>query len=111
MKLIPVCLLLLCLAVPCALGETLSMQEMLDAQDAIVLMEETQAVDTPSSAAREDFIDRILSTAKSLYDAAGGRPQRAQYSGDIYVCKNFTVHLFRENCGDFRMAEFPDIPL
>lgn len=40
MKLIPVCLMLLCLAVPCALGETLSMQEMLDAQDAIVLMEE-----------------------------------------------------------------------
>ena len=111
MKLIPVCLLLLCLAVPCALGETLSMQEMLGAQDAIALTQESQAVDTPSSAAREDFIDRILATAKSLYDAAGGRPQRAQYSGDIYVCKNFTVHLFRENCGDFRMAEFPDVPL
>ncbi len=111
MKLILSSLLLVCLAVPCALGETLSMQEMLDAQDAIVLTQESQTVDTPSSAAREDFIDRILATAKSLYDAAGGRPQRAQYSGDIYVCKNFTVHLFRENCGDFRMAEFPDVPL
>ena len=52
MKLILSSLLLVCLAVPCALGETLSMQEMLDAQDAIALTQESQAVDTPSSAAR-----------------------------------------------------------
>ena len=111
MKLILSILLSLGLTVSCALGETLSTEEMLAAQDAIALTEETQAPDTPSSAAREDFIDRIIATAKALYDAANGKPQRAQYSGDIYVCKNFTVHLFRENCGDFRMAEFPDVPL
>ena len=78
MKLILSSLLLVCLAVPCALGETLSMQEMLGAQDAIALTQESQAVDTPSSAAREDFIDRILATAKSLYDAAGGIPAIAE---------------------------------
>ena len=111
MKLILAGLLLFCISLPCALGETLSMQEMLDAQDAIVLTQETQAIDTPSSAAREDFIDRIIATAKALYDAANGKPQRAQYSGDIYVCKNFTVHLFRESCDAFRMAEYPDVPL
>ena len=57
------------------------------------------------------MIDRIIALAKELYDQAGGRAQRAAYSGDIYVCKNFTVYLFKENAGDFRMAEFPDTPL
>ena len=64
MKLILSILLSLGLTVSCALGETLSTEEMLAAQDAIALTEETQASDTPSSAAREDFIDRILATAK-----------------------------------------------
>lgn len=108
-RLLPVCLLLACLAAPCALGETLSMEEMEQAQDALALTQDMQA--PAPSAAREDLIDRIIATAKSLYDAAGGRPQRAQYSGDIYICKNFTVHLFRENRGDFRMAEYPDVEL
>lgn len=63
------------------------------------------------SNAREDFIERMIALAEEKYDAAGGRAQRAQYSGDIYVCKNFTVYLFRENREDFRMAEFPDVPL
>lgn len=61
--------------------------------------------------ARDDFIDRIIETGHDLYVKANGKLQRAQYAGDIYVCKNFTVHVFRENCGDFRMAEFPDTPL
>ena len=61
--------------------------------------------------ARADFIDRILALAKQKFDQANGRAQRAQYSGDIYVCKNFTVYLFRENRESFRMAEFPDVPL
>jgi len=60
---------------------------------------------------RVDFIDRILTLAKKKFDQANGRAQRAHYSGDIYVCKNFTVYLFRENCKNFRIAEFPDIPL
>lgn len=63
------------------------------------------------SSAREAFIDGILSLALEKYEAANGRPQRAQYSGDIYVCKNFTVYLFRQNRDRFRMAEFPDTPL
>ncbi len=61
--------------------------------------------------AREAFIDGILALAKEKYDEANGRAQRAQYSGDIYVCKNFTVYLFRENRDRFRMAEYPDVPL
>ena len=55
--------------------------------------------------ARDDLIDRIITTAKTLYDKANGRLQRAEYAGDIYVCKNFTVYLFRQNRDAFRMAE------
>ncbi len=61
--------------------------------------------------AREDLIDRIIALGESLYEKANGKAQRAHYSGDIYVCKNFTVSLFRQNRDDFRMAEFPDVPL
>ena len=61
--------------------------------------------------AREALINGIIHTAQSLYDKANGRLQRAQYAGDIYVCKNFTVHLFTQNAGDFRMAEYPDVEL
>ena len=63
------------------------------------------------SPAREAMIDGILSLAGQLYDDAGGRAQRAHYSGDIYICKNFTVHLFRETASRFRMAQYPDVPL
>jgi len=101
---------LILLASSVAAAETLSLEEMLAAEDAAVL-EEIPPSQSFSSAAREDFINRIISTAKGLYDAAGGRAKRAQYSGDIYVCKNFTVHLFRENCDDFRIAEYPDVEL
>ena len=61
--------------------------------------------------AREMFINRILAEAKSLYDKANGKRQRAQYAGDIYVCKNFTTYVFRVTRDDFRMAEYPDVPL
>ena len=61
--------------------------------------------------ARIEFIERIIGLAEKLHNDANGRAQRAHYSGDIYVCKNFTVHLFRENRGDFRMAEYPDVEL
>ncbi|MDD4081096.1 MAG: hypothetical protein PHP02_06750 [Eubacteriales bacterium] len=65
----------------------------------------------PADGARAELIDGIISEAKALFDKANGRPQRAHYAGDIYVCKNFTVHVFKENSGDFRMAAFPDAPL
>ena len=61
--------------------------------------------------AREEFIDRMVALGKQLYDEAGGKAKRAHYKGDIYVCKNFTVHLFRQNRDDFRMAEYPDVKL
>lgn len=61
--------------------------------------------------AREALIDGIIDTAQSLFDKANGRLQRAQYAGDIYVCKNFTVYLFTQNAGDYRMEAYPDTEL
>lgn len=61
--------------------------------------------------ARNDFIDRIIDLGYQLYDKANGRSQRAHYAEDIYVCKNFTVYLFRQNREDFRMAEYPEVTL
>ena len=61
-----------------------------------------------SSVARDAFIDDIISLGKELYDKADGKLQRAHYKGDIYVCKNFTVHLFRQTRSRYRMAEYPD---
>lgn len=104
-------LLLALSLLPCAaLGESLTLDEMNAAEDATPLSA-AEAAQPVESAARADFIDRILALAETLYAKADGQPQRAQYSGDIYVCKNYTVHLFRETCGDFRMAEYPDVPL
>ena len=61
--------------------------------------------------AREEMIDRIIALAQQLYTKAAGTPQRAHYAGDIYICKNFTVHLFREVAVDYRMAAYPDTEL
>lgn len=61
--------------------------------------------------AREDFINRIIEHGERLYIKADGKSQRAHYSGDIYVCKNFTTYLFRQNRNDFCMAEYPDVQL
>lgn len=61
--------------------------------------------------ARQDFIDRIIALAEEKYGETRGRAQRAQYSGDIYICKNFTVYLFREHSDAFRMEAYPDVPL
>ena len=72
--------------------------------------EETASAPADSSA-RTAFIDDIISLAQQKYEETGGRAQRAQYSGDIYVCKNFTVYLFRQNADKYRMAEFPDVKL
>ena len=58
--------------------------------------------------AREDMIDDILAAAKKLYDNAGGKLQKAHYAGDKYLCKNFTVYVFKQAAGKYRMAEFPD---
>ena len=63
------------------------------------------------NAARADFIDRIIALGKELFDKAEGKRKRAHYASDIYVCKNFTVYLFRQNRDAFRMAEFPETKL
>lgn len=68
---------------------------------------ETSAGMTP----REDFINRMIESARLEFEKARGRAMPASRSGDIYVCKNFTVFMFRENRMDFRMAEFPDTKL
>ena len=60
---------------------------------------------------RQELIDLMLDTAKAEFDKARGRAMPAHSSGDIYVCKNFTVHMFRKNRDDFRMAEFPEVSL
>ena len=67
--------------------------------------------ETVVNEAREALIDGIIELGKKLYDDAGGKRKRAHYASDIYVCKNFTVYLFRQNRDRFRMAEFPDTPL
>ena len=77
----------------------------------IILMLFGTAVATAEEQARNDFIDRIVSTAKDVFTKADGKLQRAQYAGDIYVCKNFTVYLFRQNRDDFRLAAYPEVPL
>lgn len=71
------------------------------------LQEEPEADTT----ARDDFIDRIIELGHQLYLKADGKSQRAHYASDIYVCKNYTVYLFKQNRDDFRMAEYPDVQL
>ena len=72
---------------------------------------QTAAAVEADETARTAFINDIISLAKEKYEAANGRAQRAQYSGDIYVCKNFTVYLFRQNADRYRMAAYPDTKL
>lgn len=62
-------------------------------------------------AARAAFIDGIIAMAQKEYEQAGGKAHEAQYASSNYVCKNYTVYLFRANAGTFRMAEFPNVPL
>ena len=83
-------------------------------------MDETEPEEVPNMqeaeapqelTAREDFINRIVDLGHELYVKANGKSQRAHYKGDIYLCKNFTTHIFNELRGDFCMAEYPDVKL
>ncbi len=69
------------------------------------------ALATAETSARDGMIDDILRLAEEKFTEAKGRAQRAQYAGDIYVCKNFTVYLFNEVADGYRMAEYPDVEL
>ena len=77
----------------------------------IILDETAETEETPENPAREAFINDIISLGEELYHKAGGKLQRAHYKGDIYVCKNFTVYLFRQTRDKYRMAEYPDTQL
>ncbi len=61
--------------------------------------------------AREDLIDSILALAEAKFKEADGEAQRAHFSGDIYVCKSFTGHLFNRNRDGFCLAAYPDVRL
>ncbi len=65
----------------------------------------------PENPVRTAFIDDIIALGQKLYKKANGKLQRAQYKEDIYICKNFTVYLFRQTRGKYRMAEYPDVQL
>ena len=67
--------------------------------------------DAASARAKEAFIEDIITLGEKLYVQANGKLQRAHYSGDIYVCKNFTVYLFRQNRDKYRLADWPDVQL
>ena len=73
--------------------------------------EEPEDADESSFTPRDAFIEDIIALGKELYDKADGKAQRAQYKGDIYVCKNFTVYLFRQTRDKYRMAEYPNVEL
>jgi len=64
-----------------------------------------------SSGAREAFIEDIIALGQKEYEHTNGRAQEAQYSSSIFICKNFTVYLFRQNAEKYRMAEYPDVAL
>ena len=103
-------LLLLCLVLP-AYGEEIVEEVLLLEDGTEVPLDVEVHGQEPSSPAREDLISRIIALGEQKYQETGGKSQRAHYASDIYVCKNFTVYLFRQNRDDFRIAEYPDVPL
>lgn len=103
-------LILLCASLPVfSLSEDTEVEEVVEE---IQLDEDSgPALQETAYTPRDAFISDIIALGKELYDKANGKLQRAHYKGDIYVCKNFTVHLFRETRDKYRMAEYPDIKL
>jgi len=101
-------MLLLLFALP-ALGETAD--EAAAATDAPLEGGWIAPDESGAGSPKDDLINRIIDMGQALYEKAGGKAQRAHYASDIYVCKNFTVYLFRQNKEDFRLAEFPDVKL
>ena len=111
------CLMMLTAGISAPAEESVEPEEIVES---VLLDDDNQEIpDTPPEAepeetenpARADLIDRIIALGKKLYDEADGKRKRAHYASDIYVCKNFTVYLFRQNRDDFRMAEYPETSL
>ncbi|MBR0387323.1 MAG: hypothetical protein IKD50_11260 [Clostridia bacterium] len=108
------CCILLTMPAMTARGEEDGELEIEEIIEDVLLDDEEGGTAEPAEdegGARADFINRIISLGKELYDRADGKRQRAHYASDIYVCKNFTVYLFRQNRDDFRIAEYPDTKL
>lgn len=109
--------LLLCLMLlPCVSARAEEPDEELIIEEVWLEDDGTEIPDTEETApkenaAREEFITRMIDMGERLYIKADGKAQRAHYKGDIYVCKNFTTYLFRQNRDDFRMAAYPDVKL
>lgn len=114
-RLMVVLFLLLFLMLPALAEEDEGWYLFDDEEGAALLFGVEKPAETPAPAAeseaRADFIERIIALGKELYEKADGKAQRAHYKGDIYLSKNFTTHLFRENRGDFCMAEYPEVEL
>ena len=92
--------------VACALAALLAIASL-----ATLALADEAAFEANESGAREEFIDRIIDLAEQKFDEARGRAQRAASGSDIYVCKNFTTYLFRQNRDAFGMAAYPDVTL
>lgn len=114
-RLLSILLLLCCLFPAAGFGEEDVTEIQLDEDPAGEQMSadipDDSSADAPDSSARDAFIEDIIALGKALYEKADGKAQRAHYKGDIYVCKNFTVYLFRQTRDRYRMAEYPDTPL
>ena len=112
-------LLLLCLLPLCAFAEEedifFSDLIVFNPQDAVEVEPEVEPSNTdvkPEPAtARDEFIDRVFELGYKLYVKADGKAQSAWFKGDIYLCKNFTTHIFNELRDDYCIAEFPDVRL
>ena len=94
--------------------EELSFWDFVDLEDQEPIRADTPPVaeaDPIENAAREEFIDRIVELGYELYVKADGKAQSAHYKSDIYLCKNFTTHIFNKLRDEFCMAEYPDVRL
>ncbi|MBQ7486330.1 MAG: hypothetical protein IJT77_02405 [Clostridia bacterium] len=60
---------------------------------------------------RATWIDEMVELARTLYVKADGKLQSAHYSDDIYVCKNFTVHIFKNTASKYRMLAYPNVKM
>lgn len=61
--------------------------------------------------ARDALIEGVIAEAEKIFTAANGKAKRAQYAGDIYVCKNFTTHVFKLASEGYEMAAHPGVVL
>ena len=99
-------------------GEEFSIWDMIDVDHQVATEAESAAEEQPSAEqpavvnpAREDFINRIVQLGYDLYVKADGKAQSAHFKGDIYLCKNFTTHIFNTLRDDFCMEAYPDVRL